>query len=71
MNIHNKRSGRAQLGLYGGVQLPLDISKAFDCLPREDLWQAMIEAQVGSDMIGATASCYTLTSKTSNFSLRT
>ena len=52
-NIHTKRGGRAQKNLCGGVQLYLDISKAFDCLPREDLRQALVEAQVDSDMITA------------------
>ena len=52
-NIHTKRGGRTQKNLYGGVQLSLDVSKAFDCLPREDLRQALVEAQVDSDMITA------------------
>ena len=53
-NIHTKRGGRTEKKLYGGVQLSLDISKAFDCLPGEDLRQALVEAQVDSDMITAT-----------------
>ena len=51
MNIHSKRRGQSQKEIFGGMQLSLDISKAFDCMPRADLCEALQCAQIDSDMI--------------------
>ena len=54
-NIHARRDGKVQRSLFGGIQLSLDISKAFDCLPRDDLRQAMAEAHIDPDVSTAIA----------------
>ena len=37
INIHGRRAGKCSQALCGGTQLSLDISKAYNRLPREDL----------------------------------
>ena len=45
-NIHHKKAGHHFLPIVGGVQISLDVSKAFDRLPREFLLLAMQEAKI-------------------------
>ena len=42
-NIHHKKAGHHFLPIVGGIQISLDVSKAFDRLPREFLLLAMQE----------------------------
>ncbi|CAE7307349.1 unnamed protein product [Symbiodinium sp. CCMP2592] len=42
--------GRETLAVAGGIQLSLDISKAYDCVPREDLQCMLQDAGVPSDL---------------------
>ena len=51
INIHAKRSQQKPLPLTGGCTLSLDISKAYDKLPRSELYQALTHAKVDADLI--------------------
>ena len=51
MNIHHKHAGKTRLELGGGCQLSLDISKAYDMLPRDKLVRALRMAGVDGSMI--------------------
>ena len=45
-NIHHKKAGHHFLPIVGGMQISLDVSKAFDRLPRDFLLLAMQEARI-------------------------
>ena len=51
INIHAKRNQRKPLPLSGGCMLSLDITKAYDKLPRAELFMALTQAQVDPDLI--------------------
>ncbi|CAE7827460.1 unnamed protein product [Symbiodinium sp. CCMP2456] len=53
LNIHNRRQGHAQLSLCGGCQLSLDISCAYDHVPRQALQMALREALVPENLVQA------------------
>ena len=50
-NIHARRAGKRQTAVSGGLQLSLDISKAYDRLPRSALRESLIEAEIPEDLV--------------------
>ncbi|CAE7840736.1 Pol [Symbiodinium sp. CCMP2592] len=50
-NIHNKRSGRTSLSLYGGCQLSLDLTSAYDLVQWPLLRLALIDAAIPEPLI--------------------
>eukprot|EP00439_Symbiodinium_sp_Y106_P070657 s1662_g12.t1 len=49
--LHARRAGRRAAKVCGGVPLSLDVSKAFDRVPWQDLVQALRDAQVPESLI--------------------
>ena len=52
-SLFAKRQGRVLRGIVGGIQLSLDITKAYDCVERGDLKLALQEAGNPSDLASA------------------
>ena len=52
-NIHNKRSGRTSLGLYGGCHLSLDFTSAYDLVQWPFLTMSLEDAAVPEPLIQA------------------
>ncbi|CAE6973150.1 Pol [Symbiodinium sp. CCMP2592] len=50
-NIHNKRSGRTSLSLYGGCQLSLDLTSAYDLVQWPLLRLALVDAAIPEPLI--------------------
>ena len=50
-NLHRRREGHKAGHSRGGLTLSLDLSRAFDCLPREVLHASLRFAQVDDDLI--------------------
>ncbi|CAE7774303.1 Pol [Symbiodinium sp. CCMP2592] len=50
-NIHLRRQGHVTGKCKGGITLSLDLSRAFDCLPREILHKALVFAAVEPTLI--------------------
>ena len=50
-NLHRRREGHKAGHCRGGLTLSLDLSRAFDCLPREVLHASLRFAQVDADLI--------------------
>ena len=50
-NLHRRREGHTVGQCRGGLTLSLDLSRAFDCLPREVLHASLRFAQVDADLI--------------------
>ena len=50
-NLHRRREGHTVGHCKGGLTLSLDLSRAFDCLPREVLHASLRFAQVDSELI--------------------
>ena len=53
LNIHGRRQGRAQLQFCGGCQLSLDVSCAYDHVPRLALMAALRDANVPENLVQA------------------
>ena len=51
INIHGRRAGKSSQPLCGGMQLSLDISKAYDRLPRRDLEASLRAAEVPEELV--------------------
>ena len=49
--LHARRAGRRAAKVCGGVPLSLDVSKAFDRVPWQDLVQALRDAQVPESLM--------------------
>ena len=58
ISVHAKRAGKRASSCYGGVMLSLDLSKAFDCVPRWALMQSLAHVGVGPDLQAAILSIH-------------
>ena len=53
LNIHAKHAGIQKKEITGGIQISMDINKAYDHLPRQHLEAALLEAKVDCNIIQA------------------
>ena len=58
INIHGRRAGKGSRPLCGGLMLSLDISKAYDRLPRMDLEASLNAANVPTELVKALMSLH-------------
>ena len=50
-NVHTYRAHKPKLGAYGGLQLAIDLTTAFDTVPRDELGRALSWAGANSTLI--------------------
>ena len=50
-NLHHQHEGRKSIPLFGSLMVTLDLSQAFDRVPRELLYQGMLDLQLPPDLI--------------------
>ena len=50
-NLHDQHAGNSQIPLFGSLMITLDLSQAFDRVPRELLHQGMCDLQLPPDLI--------------------
>ena len=50
-NVHTYRANKPKLGAYGGLQLAIDLTTAFDTVPRDELGRALLWAGANNSLI--------------------
>ena len=58
ISVHAKRAGRRASSCHGGIMLSLDLSKAFDCVPRWALLAALDHVGVDAELQAAVLSIH-------------
>ena len=58
VSVHAKRAGRSASSCQGGIMLSLDLSKAFDCVPRWALLAALAHVGVEAELQAAVLSIH-------------
>ena len=50
-NVHTHRARRPKSGAYGGLQLAIDLTTAFDTVPRDELGRALVWAGANTSLV--------------------